>query len=352
MAKIQRAGLFASKVMYKSFWELSSRFKSSPHVTELHRRSCDGDDGVYEFVNVVEEPAYIEPEWGYVITARGNFIESSLQPNFPYHLPPWRVATPSPLRFMEARHSDSGNTRHFPVVISLRHLWEWNYYHFYFDVLGKLRLFYDVGIDQATPVVLGNYVNELRWSEQIIHTGYLSDSNWIIQGNDFILADKIIYGRTRQNYKHKLDYVLDRMNVPIMNHIGNERVFLSRRTGRKILNFEEILPVLKEFNFRVVDTASMSIAEQVQLFSNTRVLLAIHGAGVTNAIFRRDAPLSVIELHSRNYISTDFRRMCREYGYSYDTLDGDPDGRAPQHASFRVSADRLRAKLRKVLRVE
>src|SRR5690242_18647078 len=95
-----------------------------------------------------------------------------------------------------------------------------------------------------------------------------------------------------------MDYILDQMQISNDMRRFNERVFLTRNktAARTIMNMPEIAKVLRQFEFQIVDTAGMSIDDQIDVFSKTRYLVAIHGAGLTNIIFRRDAPLSVLEL--------------------------------------------------------
>lgn len=96
------------------------------------------EDGYISYSN---SPAFIEPEWGYVFTENGHLLES-LEPNFAHPKKNWRIAMPSPVQAYRAIQKKE-KVVEFSSVISLRHFWEWNYYHFYLDVLGKLPLLRD-----------------------------------------------------------------------------------------------------------------------------------------------------------------------------------------------------------------
>jgi capsular polysaccharide biosynthesis protein len=282
-------------------------------------------------------------------------------PNFPPHRPLWRFGTASPMRYLLERRRQGGSVnggrasraRHVPVAIALRHFWEWNYYHFYFDVLGKLSLLRDAGVSEDIPIVLGPYAARFPWAREILSRGDLARRTWIIPSDDeFVWADEVIYCRTQQDYKYKMDFVLDALGVDRDAERRDDRIFLDRADAkfRHISNYEEIKPIFEEFGFRRVDTLTgLSVADQIRLFANTRHLVAVHGAGITNVLFRRDAPMSVLELHAANYVSTDFKRMCKEYGHWYGTLPGAPDGQFHMHANFTIAPGRLREVLREMV---
>jgi len=45
--------------------------------------------------------------------------------------------------------------------------------------------------------------------------------------------------------------------------------------------FDEILPVLNKWNFKVIDSMFWNLRRQVKIFSETKYLVAVHGAGET-----------------------------------------------------------------------
>jgi hypothetical protein len=318
----------------------------------IHELHVEEAGGPFEFVKRACGKLYIELEWGYVISSNGHLIEEPTAPNFEYTIPRWRLGMPSPVGFVQARRGRARTVRH-RSVISLRHPWEWNYYHFYLDVLGKMRIFDELGIDQSTPLVVGRYAMELPFAQQVLQTGGLKDRTWIVQADTYVLADEVYYCRTKQSHKFKADYFLDLMGVPACRDEFNERVFLTRGSSvvRHILNMDELEVLLRRHDFRIVDVADWTIEQQIDLFSKTRYLIGIHGAGFTNIIFRRDAPLSLLELHAEGYRSRDFEDLCGQCGYGWDHLGGQPDDASlGQHASFSIDPANLDQKIQQMLR--
>ena len=344
-ARIQEALL---KRVWRFYWTADKAVHVPAAIQNIHRRAADYGIEYPEYVCRVQEPAFIEPRWGYVITQRGRLIESSLNPNYRHPKRPLRLGAPDPVTFRHAQSGKDNNILHFPEVILLRHFWEWNYYHFYFDVLGKISLFNDAGLDRKVPFVLGRYAMELPWVRQVLAMGALADRTWVIPDNQYVLADRIYYSCTQHNYKLRTDYLLNEMQTPLPSCSQNARLFLNRdkNSTRHIHNIDELLPVFAHFGFEVVTTEGLLVSEQIKLFNRARYLVAIHGAGVTNIIFRRAAPFSLLELHPLNYLSTDFKRICQEYGFAYDTIGGEPDPSLPrEHTNFTISPEELRKKL-------
>ncbi|MGE3908861.1 MAG: DUF563 domain-containing protein [Chloroflexota bacterium] len=357
---LRRLAAFGGKAATKAAWMACSALSPAPGLETLHharvveqirQRYVDVPGGSHQFVQRTTRRTYIEPDWGYLIGSGGHLIEESLSPNFAYPLPTWRIAQPSPRSFVQARRG-TFRTVHVPRAISLRHPWEWNYYHFYLDVLGKLQLFESIGVDQSVPLVLGRYAMELPYVEQAISLGALKDRTWIVQDRFYVVADEVFYCRTKQPHKVKADYVLDAMGVPRQHAGGEDRVFLTRgaHVPRHIVNMEQVQDVLRAHDFRVIDVAGWPLREQIELFGRTRYLIGIHGAGLTNMIFRRDAPMSVLELHADSYRSRDFEDICEQFGYGWDHLDGRSDNpNANQFANFALDPDRLEEKIRQML---
>lgn len=304
-----------------------------------------------EYVKRITGPVYLEPLYGYPITADGALIEEAMDPHFPTRTPTWRNGLPS-LRWFERTIRQPELIDHRASVVSLRHFWEWNYYHFHLDVLGKLKLLREQGIPRELPLALGRYARELPFVAALIQMGRLSQRDWIIpdiENRRIVLADELIYCRIDGlSYRNRVSHFLDEMELPPVPPGSSDKIFLNRgpAASRRIINFAEIRPVIEKLGFRIVDTAKLSIAEQIAIFSGTRYMAAIHGAGVTNIIYRRGFPLSLLELHASTFVNDDMKNICTEFGYAYDRLACDPvrGEKAPQ-ASIYVEPSKLRRAL-------
>lgn len=338
----------------KAVWNIFGRIaanRSQPLET-LHVRDsgmgADFPEGVYRLPG----GAFVEPGTGYVVSRAGCLCELSMRTNRVRSCVPWHVDIPSPSDFLTARGPGAQNVIRHPVVISLRHLWDWNYYHFFADVLARLKLLDDVGIPAEIPVVLGKYARDMPFVRQIISRGALSRRTWINPEANYVYADSVIFCHTQQDLKLALGNVVKQMDVSFPDVNRSERIFLTRPASatRKVANVEEIAPVLSKHGFRTCDTSGMSVADQADLFANTRYLVGVHGAGLTNTVFRQGAKMGMIELRASNYPFTPFMEIAESYGYDWSVVEGDPvTADVAQHADFRISPSTLDQKIAEML---
>lgn len=90
-----------------------------------------------------------------------------------------------------------------------------------------------------------------------------------------------------------------------------KRLYLSRAyaSGRKILNEEEIVPLLSRRGFLRLTLEEMSLADQIALFSQAEAIVAPHGAGLTNLVWC--APKTkVLEIFSPLYVNLCYWAMA------------------------------------------
>ena len=343
-----------AKAAYKLHWDLlaAAQHGRPPRIEVAHERQAGLPYAGLEYIHRCAEPAFIEPEWGYVITGRGQLLQASLQPNDTDNFPPWRQGLPSPTAFRKvAQQPTAANVISVPAAISLRHWWEWNYFHFYNDVLGKLHLLETAGVPSSIPLVLGKYADELPFVRQIISRGELGRRQWIIQDEKYVRAETIYYCRTKEAKRERFGTILALADVPTPALDATNRLFLTRspKATRRVENNEEVIAVVGKYGFEVVDTEGMSIARQMELFAGTRYLIMVHGAGFTNIMYRQTAPLSILELHADNYLTKDPRDLAETFGHGYNELGGKAAGTNPQHANYQIDPSQLALKIEQML---
>jgi hypothetical protein len=336
------------KVVHKGLWTLASiAAHREGEVDTILRRAAPTGYGGELVVRRINGPVFIEPKFGYVISPHGRLIEDAMKPNFP-HKSPWRIDIPSPGEFVKDR-------RHHPVqsfetVISLRHWWEWNYYHFYMDVLGKLPVLDAAGIPSDVPILIGRYYNQIPWVRDILSQGSLAKRQWIVHEEGLIEAQSVIYCRAQIPYGARAEYLATAMDVPKPTPGGDRRTFLGRRgpVFRQIVNLHDVLECLTSHGFEEADTLGISVREQMELFANTRHLVAVHGAGLVNIIYRQGSPMSVLELYGRGYNTWDYRTISHELGYAWQGLEGELIGPDPQLANLEIDVPALDSCLRQL----
>ncbi|MBW4618069.1 MAG: DUF563 domain-containing protein [Cyanosarcina radialis HA8281-LM2] len=81
-----------------------------------------------------------------------------------------------------------------------------------------------------------------------------------------------------------------------------ERLYISRQdtSTRRIINEDELLDLLNKFGFQSVTLESMSVLEQARLLANAKIVVSVHGSGLTNLVFCQPET-KVIEILAPNY---------------------------------------------------
>jgi capsular polysaccharide biosynthesis protein len=99
-----------------------------------------------------------------------------------------------------------------------------------------------------------------------------------------------------------------------------EYIYISRKNEafRKVENENEVIELLGSYGFKVVDIMSLSFYEQVMLFSNCKVLVSIHGAALTNAMFMPSGS-KVLELYRNLTEEASWMNTCY---YNLVTVSG------------------------------
>lgn len=78
-------------------------------------------------------------------------------------------------------------------------------------------------------------------------------------------------------------------------------IYISRNKAkyRKVINEEEVVNLLKKYDFKVIHYEDYSVEEQIEIAYNTKNMLSVHGANLTNAIFMQKGG-NMLEFRKKN----------------------------------------------------
>ncbi len=210
----------------------------------------------------------------------------------------------------------------------------YNYYHWMFEFLPQIELLRRSGIDIGSIDKFA--VNQCCFPfqretisllgiplEKIIET----DNNSHIQARQ-LLASSVI----RESTKWACDFLRrEFLDDSIIGLEKKQRIFISRKQRRRVINEDELVAVLSNFGFKSIACESLSVAEQVSLFAAAEVVIGIHGAAMTNTVFCSPGT-KVIEIFAPDYVNPCYRRLSSQVGLEYwefigeRVLDIDSDG--------------------------
>ncbi|MBI2352794.1 glycosyltransferase family 61 protein [Candidatus Dependentiae bacterium] len=176
-----------------------------------------------------------------------------------------------------------------------------NYYHYMYEILGRLLLIEQQGIEYDWLYVPFHkpFMKELLqlWGVDMTKVIQPSGIGYYIQADELIVPSMIINtcferepdfgGYLRPDVVEKIK---DRL-IKAADHYDTvqnyaKKIFISRKDGkRNVPNEDEVFELFKEKGFVRYELGKMPVVEQIKLFQNAEVVVAIHGAGCFNMIF-------------------------------------------------------------------
>ncbi|UOR03942.1 glycosyltransferase family 61 protein [Hymenobacter aerilatus] len=110
---------------------------------------------------------------------------------------------------------------------------------------------------------------------------------------------------------------------------ASRRVYASRsrQKTRRLLNEEELLPLLLANGFEVVYFEEYTLEQQIQLMQATSIFVGLHGANMTNLLFLPEHA-QVVELMDAENPNLCYFNMCANLGIDYRVIPC-----APLHAA-------------------
>jgi tetratricopeptide (TPR) repeat protein len=196
----------------------------------------------------------------------------------------------------------------------------YNYYHWMFEFLPQIELLRRSGIDigsidkfavnhccfpfqRETVSLLGIPL------EKIVET---DNNNNHIQARQLLVSSVI-----RESTKWACDFLRrEFLNDSIIGLEKKQRIFISRKQRRRVINEDELVAVLSKFGFKSIAPESLSVAEQVSLFAAAEVVIGAHGAALTNTVFCSPGT-KVIEIFAPDYVNPCYRKLSSQVGLEY-----------------------------------
>lgn len=138
---------------------------------------------------------------------------------------------------------------------------------------------------------------------------------------------------------------------------GTRRLYITRRLarGRRVLNEEELHPILNDYGFEIVETENLSFRGKIELLSDAEIVAGPHGGGLTNLLFAPES-CRVLELFDPAHMNAAFYSLADALGQEYWYIVGEAANTAgAQHAmsghdDIRVSPAAFAQTLRAMLK--
>ena len=214
------------------------------------------------------------------------------------------------------------------LYLVIHHPW-FNYYHWICESIFRLWMV-KRQLDRVT-LVLPEYYKDADFITGSLEPFKLKNIFYIPNGKSLIVknlylpqikpvCDSYNAVHLKQVSKFYRDYVWLEKKITVKKI---ERLYVSRQLAsrRKVINEDEILPVIKKHGFTIFYPENHTFLEQVAIFSRVRYLVGTHGSGLTNLLFMAK-DTSLLELHKNKTNELDhpsplFWYMAEALGINY-----------------------------------
>lgn len=178
-----------------------------------------------------------------------------------------------------------------------------NYYHWMYEVLGRLSMLEIAGIEYdwlyvGYPKSFMKQMLEL-WGIDFSKIIEPSGDDFCVQADELIVPSLVINTSVGHihagNFQHPVtsQYVRDKLLAvaqaqKIDISAFSKRIFISRNDSysqRKILNESEIFDLFKAKGFKSYELTKLSVLEQIMLFNNAEIVVSEQGTGLANILF-------------------------------------------------------------------
>lgn len=219
---------------------------------------------------------------------------------------------------------------------------QWNYFHWLLEVIGRLAV-----AEKSGAAWDRVYVEASRRFQTESLALLLPASAGIIDAARVPLAhcEQLLAVDCPDAFQQPTAWIVDYLRRRFFpwRETGNPlRLYVSRDRSsfRRTTNEAAVAGLLTARGFTIISPENLPLAEQVSLFSNAKVVVGTHGAGLTNIVFCRPGS-AVLELMPPRYCHWMYYNLaCRaDLRYACVLGEGVPDADPWAHQKEDLSVD-------------
>ena len=196
-----------------------------------------------------------------------------------------------------------------------------NYYHWTVECLTRLcelSVYMDAHPAEDVQIIIPPDLP--GWAHESLEMLDVADR--CVQMDHPVSLDRLLVPSFGDPTRLECEWLRDQVTV---QKEARRRVFISRTdaTRRRVGNMDELKPIFDRWDIEIVVLSNLHVREQVKLFSQTELIIGVHGAGLTNLIYSYDA--DVIEIFGIRKKNT-YARLCEFISLDYQYIETGQDG--------------------------
>jgi capsular polysaccharide biosynthesis protein len=208
-------------------------------------------------------------------------------------------------------------------IISIRHPWGSNHFHSVVETAGAVAALRQQDALGGAKLVMTAAQRGSSVFRYLIDAELLDGAEPVVQENQWIASrEAVVFPRvwlSPQSLLRTRDLL---MPAPV--DAPEIRLYITRdaSVGRGLRNESELRSALEGSGFVTVDPGSLPFREQIELFARASHVVGVHGAGLTNILFRSPRPLHLLEISPPQLREDMFLQMSMALGFRYERIFG------------------------------
>lgn len=198
-----------------------------------------------------------------------------------------------------------------------------NYYHFLYDAIARYGVFEEALPGERIDAVVvphgTRYQRELLELARIPGTYIQPERGRTVQADRLLVPSNPNWAL--QAPPATVAWLRERLR-PVDPPGSPQLLYLTRGSApatRRYVEEEQLVPELERRGFVRLDPGSLSVQQQIDVFSAARAIVAPHGAGLTNVTFS-PPEVKVLEMFPSTYVHRGLWAICQALGADYRYL--------------------------------
>jgi len=207
-------------------------------------------------------------------------------------------------------------------------IWADNYYHWLLEILPRLSLMEEFDQLKKLPIILNRDLKQFQ--KDTLRLAGISMDQIVRFDGSFWQVERLYYPSPLSGPGNPSPHSVSWLRKKFLEKLepsgaceATSYLYVTRRDAgqRRILNEDEIISFLETKGFKVICPGEMTFLEQVEAFRRAKLVVAPHGAGLSNMVFAPSGS-SLIELFPDTFANACYWSLANVCGQNYSCLVG------------------------------
>jgi len=224
--------------------------------------------------------------------------------------------------------------------------WSMGYFHWLTDAMPRLMA--SKRIQNSYPVLLPDSYRDQVYIQQSLQL--VGSAVTYYNPKRKLAVKKLLLPSLTADTGNYNKEIINELRASLLRNFpqtGHRKIFISRKKAakRKIINEQEVINLLKFFDYEIHCFEDYSFLKQVEIMSQSGSLVGLHGSGLTNMLFMREMG-RVLELRLQGDSHNNcFFSLASDLGHDYYYQLSDSDNADTFSANISVDLVELQKNL-------